>query len=59
MDAGDFVPDSVSNKVVRDRLRESDIEGGFLVDGYVRTTAQADYLDEVLADGGEKSHIVL
>ena len=49
MDAGDFVPDSVTNKMVRDRLSEDDVEAGFLLDGYPRTTAQVDYLDEILA----------
>jgi adenylate kinase len=44
MDAGNFVPDSVTNKMVRDRLSEDDVENGFLLDGYPRTTAQVDYL---------------
>ena len=34
MDAGDFVPDSVTNKMVRDRLSEADAQDGFLLDGY-------------------------
>lgn len=58
MDAGDFVPDSVTNKMVRDRLGESDVDGGFLLDGYPRTTAQVDYLDEILADGNQRLDIV-
>ena len=59
MDAGDFVPDSVTNKMVRDRLSEDDVEHGFLLDGYPRTTAQVDYLDEILADGDQKLDVVL
>jgi adenylate kinase len=59
MDNGDFVPDSVTNKMVRDRLSESDVENGFLLDGYPRTTAQVDYLDEILAEGEEKLDVVL
>lgn len=59
MDAGDFVPDSLTNKMVSDRLSESDVEKGFLLDGYPRTTAQVDYLDEILATGEEKLDIVL
>lgn len=59
MDAGDLVPDSVTNKMVSDRLSESDVEKGFLLDGYPRTTAQVDYLDEILATGEEKLDIVL
>ncbi|WP_181039003.1 adenylate kinase [Arthrobacter sp. Y81] len=59
MDAGDFVPDSVTNKMVRDRLGESEVEDGFLLDGYPRTTAQVDYLDEILAHGGQQLDVVL
>ncbi|MCO4239328.1 adenylate kinase [Pseudarthrobacter sp. MDT3-28] len=59
MDAGDFVPDSVTNKMVRDRLGESDVEDGFLLDGYPRTTAQVDYLDEILADGNQRLDVVV
>ena len=49
MDAGDFVPDSVTNEMVRSRLSQDDIDNGFLLDGYPRTAAQIDYLDGVLA----------
>jgi adenylate kinase len=59
MDAGDFVPDSVTNKMVRDRLSEDDVEPGFLLDGYPRTTEQVDYLDAILADGDQKLDVVL
>jgi adenylate kinase len=59
MDAGEFVPDSVTNKMVRDRLSESDVENGFLLDGYPRTTAQVDYLDGILATSEEKLDVVL
>jgi adenylate kinase len=59
MDNGDFVPDSVTNKMVRDRLGEADVDSGFLLDGYPRTTAQVDYLDEILAKRDEKLDVVL
>ncbi|MGO4584434.1 adenylate kinase [Arthrobacter sp. 2RAF6] len=59
MDAGDFVPDSVTNEMVRSRLSEDDVENGFLLDGYPRTTAQVDYLDEVLAEGEQLLDVVL
>lgn len=59
MDAGDFVPDSVTNEMVRSRLCRDDVENGFLLDGYPRTTAQVDYLDEVLARGGQALDVVL
>jgi adenylate kinase len=49
MDGGDFVPDSVTNEMVRSRLRQDDVGTGFLLDGYPRTAAQIDYLDGVLA----------
>jgi len=59
MDAGDFVPDSVTNKMVRDRLLDDDVEGGFLLDGYPRTTAQVDYLEEILATSEQELNVVL
>lgn len=59
MDAGDFVPDSVTNKMVRSRLSEADVEDGFLLDGYPRTTEQVDYLDQILAGGEQKLDVVL
>ena len=59
LDAGDFVPDGVTNKMIRHRLGESDVDNGFLLDGYPRTVPQVDYLDMVLADGGQKLNIVL
>lgn len=37
LDAGDFVPDGITNKMVRERLGEPDVEHGFLLDGYPRT----------------------
>ena len=59
MDSGDFVPDSVTNKMVLDRLGENDVEDGFLLDGYPRTTAQIDYLDEILAARNQRIDVVL
>jgi adenylate kinase len=59
MDAGDFVPDSVTNLMVRGRLRARDVENGFLLDGYPRTVSQVDYLDDVLAEGDHKLNVVL
>ncbi len=49
MDAGEYVPDEVTNAMVRDRLGEADTEGGFLLDGYPRTVAQVEELDAMLA----------
>lgn len=52
MDAGEYVPDSLTNAIVHDRLQEVDALGGFLLDGYPRTTEQVHELDRLLqADG--------
>ena len=59
MDAGDFVPDSVTNEMVRSRISQDDVDNGFLLDGYPRTAAQIDYLDAVLAAGGLTLDVVL
>ena len=50
MDAGDYVPDSVTNDMVRNRLTQSDAQAGFLLDGYPRTVAQVTELDEMLGE---------
>jgi adenylate kinase len=54
MDRGDYVPDSVTNAMVRERLAEPDAADGFLLDGYPRTTAQVDELDTMLIAAGSK-----
>ncbi|MCB1155279.1 MAG: adenylate kinase [Deltaproteobacteria bacterium] len=48
MDAGQLVPDEVVIGLIRDRLGEDDAKGGFILDGFPRTTAQADALGELL-----------
>ena len=52
MDAGDYVPDVVTNAMVRDRLGQDDANRGFLLDGYPRTVAQVEELDSMLGDAG-------
>jgi len=52
IDAGDFVPDSLTNDLVASRLDEADAAEGFLLDGYPRTVAQLHFLDEILAAKG-------
>ncbi len=52
MDAGDNVPDSLTNALIRDRLAEGDAQAGFLLDGYPRTVDQVRELDEFLAGHG-------
>jgi adenylate kinase len=52
MDAGNNVPDTLTNDLVSDRLAQSDAAHGFLLDGYPRTTDQVRALDEFLAAHG-------
>ncbi|MCO1339117.1 adenylate kinase [Kocuria polaris] len=59
IDAGNFVPDSVTNNMVRDRLAQDDVENGFLLDGYPRTSAQVDELDAILGDNQQQLDAVL
>lgn len=58
-DAGNLVPDSVTNRMVRDRLAEADAQQGFLLDGYPRNAAQVEELDAILAERGEHLDVVL
>ena len=58
MDAGDLVPDEVTNAMVKDRLSEEDTADGFLLDGFPRTVPQAVTLDEMLADLGVALDVV-
>jgi len=50
MDAGNLVPDEVTIAMAKDRMEQPDAEGGFLLDGFPRNVAQAEALDELLAD---------
>ncbi len=59
IEAGEFVPDSVTNAIVRDRLEQADAKDGFLLDGYPRTAAQVEALDGVLSDAGNSIGAVL
>jgi adenylate kinase len=59
MDAGDLVPDEVTIAMVRDRLGQDDTKGGFLLDGFPRTIAQAYELDAILGDLGTMLDVVL
>lgn len=59
VDAGDYVPDSLTNALVTDRLNEADAAGGFLLDGYPRTTDQVRYLTELLSSHGHALDAVI
>lgn len=52
MAAGEYVPDSLTNAVVENRLAETDARAGFLLDGYPRTVDQLHQLDRMLAGHG-------
>jgi len=52
LDSGEYVPDEVTNAMVRERLAADDTRPGFLLDGYPRTLDQAAVLDEILATQG-------
>jgi adenylate kinase len=59
MDAGDLVPDEVTNAMVRDRLAQPDAKDGFLLDGFPRNVAQAGELDRMLDEIGAPLSVVL
>ncbi len=52
MDKGLLVPDSITIGMVRDRLADADVAGGFLLDGFPRNVAQAEALDAMLKRAG-------
>jgi adenylate kinase len=55
---GDLVPDKITVGMIRDRLSQDDAADGFVLDGFPRTMAQADALDEMLAEVGKPLTIV-
>ena len=59
MDRGEYVPDSLTNDLVRDRLSQSDAAAGFLLDGYPRTAEQVIELDSILESKSSKLDVVV
>jgi len=59
LDRGEFVPDSVTDPMVRVRLKAPDAARGFVLDGYPRTLEQAHALRDILADLGAELDVVL
>jgi adenylate kinase len=59
MDRGEYVPDSLTNALVRDRLSQADAVEGFLLDGYPRTADQVEELDDILASQGKQLDVVV
>ncbi|MER6940006.1 adenylate kinase [Nocardioides sp. NPDC127514] len=54
LDAGEYVPDEITNNMVRDRIGEPDAANGFLLDGYPRTLAQVEELDGMIRPAGDE-----
>jgi len=59
MDAGEYVPDEVTNLMVRNRIDEPDAVSGFLLDGYPRTLAQVEELDGMIQFTGHRLDAVV
>ena len=59
MDRGEYVPDTLTNELVRDRLSMTDASAGFLLDGYPRTVDQVQELDAILNESGSKLDVVV
>ncbi len=59
MDAGGLVTDEITNAMVKERLSRPDVASGFILDGYPRTTAQAEYLEKLLQSMGRRIDRVL
>jgi adenylate kinase len=59
MEAGEYVPDALTNEIVADRLSQADARDGFLLDGYPRTIDQVNELDRILDRDAEKLDVVV
>ncbi len=59
MDAGEYVPDGVTNAMVRDRLSQDDCRPGFLLDGYPRTVEQVGELEAMLRSDDQRLSAVV
>lgn len=59
MDAGELVPDEVTNNIVKERLQEEDVKDGFLLDGYPRTLNQSEALRDNLQELGRELDAVI
>ncbi len=59
MDAGELVPDEVTCGMVKERLAQEDTMSGFILDGFPRTLAQAEALDQIMQQLGRKLELVI
>jgi len=57
-DRGDLVSDDLMIELIRTRLGQGDTDGGFILDGFPRTTRQAEALDEMFGDIGRSFNVV-
>ena len=59
MEAGELVPDEVVCGIVEERIGESDCRVGFILDGFPRTLAQAQFVDRILQEKGRGNPLVV
>lgn len=59
MDAGELMPDDLMVQMIEERIQQPDCANGFILDGFPRTTAQAEALDDMLARLGTKLDAVI
>ncbi|QSX06010.1 adenylate kinase [Sedimentibacter sp. zth1] len=59
LDKGALVPDELTVEIVKDRISQVDCKNGFLLDGFPRTLEQANALDNVLSELGQKLDYVI
>mgnify|MGYP003489980710 FL=1 len=59
MDKGELVPDEVTIKMLKERLKANDVENGAVLDGFPRTGVQAESLDKMLSEMGTKVDMAL
>ncbi len=59
MDAGDLVPDAIMMKIIRERVEDDDAQKGYILDGFPRTVAQAEALDDMLETIGQSLDAVI
>ena len=59
MDAGELVSDAIVNAIVAERIDQKDCAEGFILDGYPRTLPQADAVEKMLGDRGQKLDVVI
>lgn len=59
MDSGDLVPDSLILDLIRDRLTQADAAIGWILDGFPRNAAQAEFLDQLLIEINQQDYVAL